>query len=109
MKVGFFLVGTKRNIIYRNNDAMINSCDLADTFGRTENIGQRHTKVIPTLHTFAGWKVKGEEEEYMRAFMHQQTDPEADQSAELCIASGLHYFTEHFMPSARIHLILTNL
>lgn len=89
MKVGFFLVGTKRNIIYRNNDAMINSCDLADTFGRTENIGQRHTKVIPTLHTLAGWKVKGEEEDYMRAFMHQQTDPEAGQSAEFCIASGL--------------------
>jgi len=82
---------------------------LVDTFGRTENVRQQHIKIILTLHLPSSPWMKEEEEEYMNGSMHQQTDPEAGLSAELWTASVLQCFNEHFLPSASIHLILTNL
>lgn len=86
---------------------------LVHTFGRTKRERHQHTKIILMLvfHLPSSlWmKVKGEEEEYMSGFMHQQPIPEVGKSVDLWIPSVLQYFKKHLMPPARMHLILTNL
>lgn len=84
---------------------------LVGTFGRTQNVRQQRITIILTLlfhlPSSHGMKVKVDKEEYMSVSLHQQTDPEVGQSAEMWTASALQHFNEHFMTPATIHLILT--
>lgn len=80
---------------------------LVDASGRT-----KHTNGILVLflhHKLSCWREdEGGGRENTSASMHQQTDSEAGPSGELKIASDFQYFSEKFMPPARIHLILTS-